>query len=300
MIDRHDISEDRLSALVAAATGRERAEVNQWVLSPLHYDASVPTSLGLYRLSGTATQRDDEYTWSLILKAMRSPGGVAVAPGVTLPMWVDELPPNEFSFWQRELFIYRSGILADLPGSVAAPCCYGVDEVAPKVFWIWLEDIHDVDGGTWTLSRCAETARHLGQFNGAYITARPLPDEPWLQRGWLRSWLEPGRPGASWQGITLEAWEHARIAEAFPPTVRGRLEYLWSARERLLDVLDLLPVCFCHRDGWPPNLFMRNGGGGARETVAIDWTFARIGPVGEEIAPLIVWSGPAILQSPRR
>lgn len=290
MIDRDDISEDRLRTLVRQVIGSEKAEIDTWELLSLQYDVSSPTSLGLYRLLGTANDDSKEYPWSVILKAIRSPGGVEVAPGVVLPMWADQLPPTEFGFWQRELFIYRSNMLNVLPGSIAAPRCHGVDEIAPKVFWIWLEDIRDVDGGTWTLSRCAETARHLGQFNGAYLAGLHLPSDPWLQRGWLRSWLEPGRPGAAWQGLPSDAWEHPRIAAAFPPAVRDRLGYLWNDRERLLSALDRLPECFCHRDAWSPNLFTHSGHAGVRETLAVDWAFAGIGPVGEEIAPLIVWS----------
>ena len=86
--------------------------------------------------------------------------------GEVVPTWVDDLPPTEFSYWQREPLLYRSGLLDDLPGGVAAAHCYAVDEVAPKVFWLWLEDVADADGGTWTLSRYTEVARHLGQFNG--------------------------------------------------------------------------------------------------------------------------------------
>ncbi len=194
------------------------------------------------------------------------------------------------SYWKREALLYRSGILNRLPGAVAAPRCYGVDEVAPRVFWLWLEDVADAHGGRWTLSRCAEAARHLGQFNGSYLAGHPLPAEPCLQAGWLRSWLESGRPGAAWLGVPLDVWDHPVIAKAFPPPTRERLIRLWDERFAMLDALDRLPVCFCHRDAWPPNLLSRNSRDGRRETVALDWAFAGIGPVGEEIAPLIAWA----------
>lgn len=289
MITRESVPEARLRELAAQATGGKHGDFGSWDIQSLHYDASSPASLGLYRVSGTA--RGAGYDkWSLILKAIRSPGGVEIAPGVVLPLWVDDLPPTEFGYWQREVLIYRSGMLERLPGAVAAPHCYAVDEVAPKVYWLWLEDVAETENTQWSLSRCAETAQHLGQLNGSYLVGHPLPTEPWLQAGWLRSWLEPGRPGAAWEGILPSAWDHPIIARAFPPSSRERLARLWDERHRMLHALDALPRCFCHRDAWPPNLLMRNRRDGRRETVALDWAFAGIGPVGEEIAPLIAWT----------
>jgi hypothetical protein len=284
MIDRESIPEARLREIVAYATGERGAVLGHWELQQLAYDASNPMSLGLYRIVG------DGGRWSLILKAVRSPAGVEVAPGVVLPTWVDELPPTDMGYWRREPFLYRSGILEHLPDSVVAPRCYAVDEVAPKVFWLWLADVADVDGGHWTLPRYVETARHLGQFNGAYLTDHPRPIEPWLQRGWLRSWLQPGGPGAVWPTISSDVWTHPLLATAFPAPIRDRLTRLWDRRESFLAELDTLPHCLCHRDAWPPNLLMRTGSDGTRATVALDWAFAGIGPVGEEIAPLIILS----------
>lgn len=290
MIGRNAIPEGRLRELVAQVRDTGDAEIGDWQCRALHYDASSPISLGLYRVAGTGRNDGEGGAWSLILKAVRSPGGVEVAPGVVMPMWADELPPDDASFWQRELLLYRSGLLGDLPGPVAAPRCFAVDEIAPNVFWIWLEDVEDADNGHWTLPRCVETAHHLGQFNGAYLAGHALPTEPWLQRGWLRSTFIAGRRAGAWQRLPDDAWEHPLVRDAFPTPIRDRLARLWSERDAFLDVLDSLPATFCHRDAWPPNLLVREKQGGGRETVALDWAFAGIGPVGEDIAPLIIWS----------
>jgi hypothetical protein len=47
-------------------------------------------------------------------------------------------------------------------------------------------------------------------------------------------------------------------------------------------VLDKLPVCFCHHDAFRRNLLARD----AEETVAIDWSYAGFGGVGEESGTL--------------
>lgn len=120
MISRESVPEARLYELATKAMGHESVDLGDWEIQPLHYDASNPTSLGLYRLSGSG-RGPHSAGWSLILKALRSPGGVEVAPGVVLPQWVDDLPPTEFGYWQREMLLYRSGMLERLPGGIAAP-----------------------------------------------------------------------------------------------------------------------------------------------------------------------------------
>jgi hypothetical protein len=289
VIGRDEIPQVRLRDLVAQARGKGSAEICDWQCRAVHYDASSPISLGLYRVAGTGREDGASYSWSLILKVVRSPGGVEVLPGVVMPMWVNELPPDDASFWKREVLFYRSRVPEDLPGPVAAPRCFAVDEMTPNVFWMWLEDVADADQGRWSLSRYVETAHHLGQFNGAYLAGRPLPTEPCLQGGWLRSTFVPGRRASAWQRLPDDAWEHLLIRHAFPSSVRERLARLWSERDAFLDELDSLPATFCHRDAWPPNLFVRDRPEGGRETVALDWAFAGVGPVGEEIAPLIAW-----------
>ena len=37
-------------------------------------------------------------------------------------------------------------------------------------------------------------ARHLGSFNGAYLTGWPLPEQAWLRVDWLRSYVEEYAP----------------------------------------------------------------------------------------------------------
>ena len=66
-------------------------------------------------------------------------------------------------YWRREALAYQSGMLADLPDFVRAPGCYGVSEQADGA-WIWLENIVEAAGPTWTLEHFQQAARHLGRF----------------------------------------------------------------------------------------------------------------------------------------
>ena len=74
MIGRDAIPQARLRELVARVRGTEDAELGEWQCQALHYDASSPISLGLYRVAGTGRDREEDGAWSLILKAVRASG----------------------------------------------------------------------------------------------------------------------------------------------------------------------------------------------------------------------------------
>src|SRR5262249_28318610 len=77
---------------------------------------------------------------------------------------------------------------------------------------------------------------------------------------------------------------------AFPKSIRDDVLRLWESHAVLMDALDRLPQTFCHMDAYRPNLFIRRNAQGIDRTVAVDWVFAGVGAVGEEIANLLAAS----------
>ncbi len=215
---------------------------------------------------GTDAIRARRLPWSLILKVVVSAMHGGDPQGGT-----------------RERLAYQSGLLDDLPGGLAAPRCFGVVEQEDGSFWIWLEEIvEEVD--KWTPEHYGLAARHLGQFNGAYLAGKPLPSEPWLSKGWLRAFVESAAPGIA-QLPSIH--EHPVSGRMFPPDVVEGYLRLWEERESFLDALDKLPQTFCHLDAFRRNLFIRRDANGHQQTVAADWAFAGMGAVGGELVPLI-------------
>ena len=62
---------------------------------------------------------------------------------------------------------------------------------------------------------------------------------------------------------------------------------LWADRESFLAALDRLPQTLQHSDAGRKNLFLRRSDAGKAETIAIDWGWIGIGPIGSELAPLV-------------
>lgn len=229
--------------------------------------------LGIWRVAGNALTDGTSQPWSVILKGL--------APSQA------DLLPSAWDWPHREREMYRSGLLADLPGRIRTPTCYGEADQPDGSVWLWLEDITDKSIGPWSLDLYAAVARHLGEFNGAYLVDRMVPEDPLPSRGWLQGWVEASAPSIS---ELTEAANHHLVRQVYPPHVAAAYRRLWAERHAYYALLEQLPQTFCHLDAFRRNLFMRQNSDGMDETVVIDWEFAGIATVGEELASLVVAS----------
>ena len=260
------LDEARLAPLVAHALGRERVALGAWRWAPLATDL-YHAKRTLARCSGTAHAGGDPLPWSLVLKILRPPPGAG-----------DD-------GWDREARAYHSGLLVDLPGGLAAPRCLAVDTGADRSAWLWLDDIADRFGGRWPLAQYGRAARHLGQFNGAYLAGRPLPTDPWLVRQWTTRHSEPVKiPAALAELATL--MDDPRARQAFPAPQLAAMPRLLHDEPRVVDLLARLPQTLCHHDAARANLLARRAGR-VLETVALDWESPGPGTVGADIASLV-------------
>jgi hypothetical protein len=274
-----DIDATMLTGLVRQALGSPTAEIRYWEHGPVGYIKTETSNLGLHRFKGIAQDLGEARPWSIVLKAVHAP--------------VDDNDPTHWNYHRREILAYQDGLLADLPGGLLAPRCLGVTEHPDGVCWLWLEDLLDSASLPWSLVEYGLAAHHLGRFNGAYASGYPLPDLPWLSRDWLRGWLNyyEADSRAVLELIRDERfWEQPLLRSVFPRPVTDDILQLWDSHDMLLTTLDQLPRTFCHMDAYRPNLILRRAAQGTNQTVAIDWVFAGIGAIGEEIANLLAAS----------
>jgi hypothetical protein len=261
-----------LTPLVRKSLDDARLVVSNW-----HYDSvrgGAGGGLGgtfIYRFSGGADLQHTTVSWSLILKIVHA------RPSEE---------PTSTHYWKREAELYRSDLVVDLPGHLRAAKCFAVEEYPDEACWIWQEDVQDAVGQTWDMEHYGLTARHLGQFNGAYLRNRPIPAASWLATGWLRKIAQATEPVIP---KILELLNYAPMKQALPQDAERQFMRFWDERERFLDGLDKLPQTFCHQDPVRRNLFIRRTSDGDYETIAIDWAFVGRAAVGMDIAvPLII------------
>ena len=243
-----------------------------WSCHPLGGGASE--GIGLYRVTGSARVGSAPHRWALVCKVCGPAHGIA--PGA----W--DYPP-------REPLAYGSGPLAALPGALAAPRCLAVEAQPDGTTRLWLEAVADAHPGPWSRDHYALVARRLGRFNGAYLAGAPLPDQPWLSRGWLRNFVEPSGPVLAELERLAGPGGPPLLQQLYPLPIVTELGRLWTERERFLGALDRLPRTFCHHDAFRRNLVHRTGPE-REDLVAVDWAYAGHGAVGEELGQLVVAS----------
>jgi hypothetical protein len=228
----------------------------------------------LYALSGTAHVGAAERPWRAVLRMLAPVAG--------------RDDPTHIQYWKREPLLYGSGLLDDLPGGLRAPRCYGCHELADGTVWLWLEQIREDGEGSWPLARWALAARHLGQFNGAYLAGRPLPRAPWLGGRRLRTWLAHHGPLVA---QIAAAPTRPDLRRFWPRGVVDAILRLWDEREGFLTALERLPQTFCHGDAMRRNLLAHRRPDGAEETVGIDWEYTGYLAAGEEVGQTLSVAG---------
>lgn len=263
------LNETKLTPIVRQALNNPTATVTDWRSERLTGGIGVGTAV--YRISGQAQDGERIVPWSLVLK-------------VQLPIPGHE-EPSGWSYWKREIEAYRSGWLESLPGNIAAPRCYGVEERPDGSYWLWLEEVKDDVGREWPLEHYRIAARHLGRFNGAYLTGEPMPSYPWLSRDWLRKLQEPADPTIK----ALLSAQHLPLVRHFlSEGVGENITRLWADRHYHYSIIDHLPQTICHYDAMRRNLIARRSPDGAFETVLIDWSFVGYGSIGADLAWLVI------------
>jgi hypothetical protein len=226
--------------------------------------------LGVWRVSGDALTGVRIQPWSIILKGWGAP-----VPGSH---------PSDWDWSLREVEIYRSGLLHNLPGDFRAPAYFGDIEQEDGSVWMWLEDVAGDRNEPWPLERYAEVARQLGQFNGTWLVDRPLPEHPFLSRDWLRKWVEPS---AEFVPLLQREAHQPEVQETYPPDVATALVRMWNDRHASYALLRQLPQTFCHLDVFRRNIFDPYPAGSSGKCTLIDWSFSGVATIGEELAALV-------------
>lgn len=277
------IDAETLAPLVQQAINNQTACITQWTTEERHGGTfGVVTCI-----RGEAVANGTSLPWSLILKVVHN---AAEAP-------LDRSNPANSRYWRREPLAYQSGLLTDLGEGLVAPRCFAMqaaDDKELEEIWLWQEDVAENPPTTWSPERFALAARHFGQFNGLFLTHKPLPTDDWLGRHLLRA-VAKEVEDAVYRLPTYQ--DHPLVGRIFPPDIVMAIERLWDERERFFTVAEQLPQTVCHRDANRRNLFHRTQVDGTTQTIAIDWEDVAIGAVGEELAALIIL-GPGLRKIP--
>jgi hypothetical protein len=253
-----------------------------WEIESLNWAAVNPATLGLYRLTGRArVGSSEDVGWAAVLKVV---GDVDLAGTPLNDGFLHD--PQDWNYWKREAAAFASGLLDGWPGPLVPVRCLAVDERAGGLVWIWLEACGSGQPeGRWTLASQALLAHDLGAFAAQWADRAPsTADYPWLAQRWLRGGMASLRAAGADHALAHDGcWNHPLLAAALPSGTRQRVQQLYDSAEELLSKLESLPTTLTHHDTQASNFFLRDASDAQSRTVAIDWGFLGLAPVGHDL-----------------
>ena len=254
------------TAAAAAATARPVAAASILTRTEIAYDPYLPGRTVELVMGRASTPGGAVVPWSAVVKRTTGPG----------------LRPA-----RRELAAYRDGVAEPSPpAGLRAPRLLAWTD-RPAEVEVWLDRLIDVHAGAWAVERFAVAARHIALWN-ATAAARPLPpgfdsEDAWAERHGQPHRLDEGASRLTTLGARAGAADVMRLL-ADPGFARTAL-LIESTPERI-DRLATFRQTPLHHDLVRSNLFALPDG----STAAIDWENVGRGPLGVDLAPLVIGS----------
>ncbi|MCZ8522442.1 MULTISPECIES: phosphotransferase [Paenibacillus] len=264
----YELSDSLLESAVTSLTGVQGGTIASWTCHPIGSLEGNFVTDGVFRVEGWTEAANGSIPWSVIVKIIRCDP--------------ERDDAAHYNYWRREALVYQSGLLNALPGEVRTPVCYGVEEKHDGSVWLWLEDLQE-DGAPWGETEFSFAACRLGQLQGAYLAGEALPDAPWLNRRWLRSWVSECR-----RYLSSPLRQTAGSVLMWHPGIQETLDRYSRFSQHIDDwvtKLERLPRTLSHQDFYQNNLMIlrHSGRAGGWELAALDWQFASLSGIGEDL-----------------
>lgn len=242
-----------------------------WKIDPISCKSTNFTTGGIYRVHGIAETGQSHLPWTIVLKVIQSEHE-------------DKNHLQHHNYWKREALVNESGILTRLPNVIQTPECYKVEKKSKSEIWFWMEEINEDNHNNWSQKEFIFIAKQLGLFHGTYATGeQPLPDEDWICRQWLKSWIAGCKKYASdpclnYLKIQGELQEIYQIWKTFS-NLNQNLQIHFEAMSRI-------PKALSHQDLSKQNMYISNKKEGQKDLILIDWQFLSISGIGEDLGKL--------------
>jgi hypothetical protein len=277
----HQLTAAELAPVVQNALRDDHAWPLTWEFDALEWTGN-PATVGLFRVAGIArTSGGGEVPWIVVLKVVAD---VALTGDPLIDRYTHE--SEGINYWKREALAFSSGLLVGWPGPLVPVHCYGVEEASKRQVWIWLEAREGAGPhALWTIEQLASAAYDFGALAAQWQSKLPdVRQYPWLAQRWLRGWVALVRIFAVDHFLEHDGCGNGSAVESFlNGSTRHRIAELISDADDLLAGFDSLPVTLAHHDPQWGNLFAAAPEESPARTVAIDWGFFGLAPIGSDL-----------------
>jgi len=261
------IDKDWIQSLSNRLLQSDCGSIKNWRCEPIGPVRRNFVTGGVYRISGESDVRGGAtQSWSIILKIVNAD-----------PNRDD---PSHYNYWRREIMVYDSGFLLDLPANIKSPECFAIDVQDDGSVWLWLEDIRN-ESKQWDWNDYAFATEMLGELHAAFLLSKKMPEYQWLNRRWMRSWIHECyryRQVPNETAISELLRSDERVAAIYSQfTQFEELVHDW------LEELDRLPRTVSHQDYYENNILLNDKDKQEGKLTLIDWQFVSISGIGEDL-----------------
>jgi len=260
------IRQSRLEEVAKKILQTDEGFLFRWDCEPIGPKRRNFVTDGVYRVSGKNVVGGAVREWAAILKIVLSD-----------PNRDD---PEHYNYWRREALAYESGLLKSLPASFRAPACFAIDEQDDGSLWLWLEDVPHASTA-WEREDYAFAAEKLGEFHANDLLGKPLPEFSWINRKWMRSWIHECKKYRDLHDESVA--QHPAVFHHGLASLIDRFAVLENSIPEWLEALEHLPRTFSHQDYYESNILRSPGCLHEGGLSLIDWQFASISGVGEDL-----------------
>ena len=275
-----DVSDDRLTELVARSLGVEQVEVTDIVVEPVPYDLPAITTRSRHWVSGQAVTAHGVLPFRIFVKQVQCWSRSSEFEFV--PAEIREFAAASVP-WRTEGLVYRSDLATRLPDGLTMPRALGVFDVDESSNAIWMEEV-PLHNWPWDSARYRHAAYLLGRLAGS---ERVAPLATVGAHHWSALDYVAGR--LTHQVLPMlrddDLWRHPLLIEAFRPDLRARM---LAAADRVpvwAQELAAAPHGAGHGDACPNNLL---GSPDPDAFVLIDFGFWQLLPLGFDLAQLLL------------
>ena len=175
MTQTFELNGELLLPPVSKLLGEHPHAISGIDIKALKPGAGNPTSLGVYRITGSAQVAGSDQPFSLVVKHL--------ADG--RPM-MDASQPENWNYWRREIDFFESRIVERIPASIGFPKYLGASYLPDGSALFWNADLGDLEKSTWTWADCINAARLVAELNS--IESSDLHEMAWLNRSQVKGW----------------------------------------------------------------------------------------------------------------
>lgn len=277
-----DVTDERLSAMVAESMGVDRVELQSSQAEVATYDLDALTTGGRFWVRGRALAGLDDAPFAFFVKVVQS---WARSPLFQYVPDEHRAAALEMMPWQSEPRVYRSDLAARLPAGLSMPHSYAVIDLDDESAAIWLEAV-DAVPTEWDVDRSAHAAYLLGRL-AASPDVRPLARVGDIAgKRTIRAYAEGRVTHQLLPALRSdEVWTHPLVATTFDDRLRKDLLRAAENLPGIVDELEAMPATTSHGDACTRNLLVSHA---TTDLRLIDFGFWGEAPIGFDLSQLLM------------